>query len=82
MKNSQETIDPTVQEIYQQAVNAGTLEEQRDTMEEIAEELGTTMEALDANRLAREKEAAARLKINPNIVVGPNDSDNWRVNEG
>ena len=75
------TEAPLLEDIYNQAANAGTLDEQIDDMKALANEAGTTVEALAAARQQREVEAAARMKLDPSTVVVSNEGDDWRNNE-
>lgn len=87
MANPNELQD-TVQQLYDQAVNEGSVDAQGDQLEELADEAGTTVEALKAAREAREAEAALRITkltheaVEEGIIASPNsEHDNWRVNE-
>ena len=80
MLNTKE-IDPTVEELYNQAANEGTLDAQLDGMAMIATEAGTTIEALRKAREQRNADAAKKIAVDPNIIAGGNDGDHWRNNE-
>lgn len=83
-----QNIETTVQEIYDQAANQGSIDSQQADLEDLAEEAGTTLEALQAAREARQVEAATRTgdlvskAVADGTIAPPNsESDNWRINE-
>lgn len=70
-----------VEAMFNQAVQEGTLDAQRATLNAMANEVGTTVDALSTAREQRNQAAAARLaglkgEQHPSTFVG-NSHDHW-----
>lgn len=83
---TQTTPTEDVQQLVDQSKNLGTYEQDKETLAGYASEAGTTLEALDAARTARNEEAQeqlAKLKAmqDPHALEGNAPSDNWRNQE-
>lgn len=68
-----------VQEMYTQALNTGTLDEQKETLEAMAAEVGTTLDALAEAQKARNKAAKERLGSDAmnNYLQNNANADSW-----
>jgi hypothetical protein len=68
-----------VQEMYTQALNTGTLDEQKETLEAMAAEVGTTLDALAEAQKSRNKAASDRLASSAVDHYLKNDAnaDSW-----
>lgn len=80
-----ETDQEALQAEYNTAVGTHTIDGVKDTIEEMAQELGTTVEALESARVAREQEAGKRaadliFEAHDNgLLADDQDPDTWRT---
>ena len=69
----------TVIDMFNQAANEGTLDDQREGIKEVAAEVGLTINALKAMRDARNSEASIqRNELGKDLMARSNEADNWR----
>jgi hypothetical protein len=80
-----ETDLEALQADYNTAVGDGSIDKTRDTYEELAQEFGTTIEALDSARIEREAAAGKRAADllakarEDGLLADSEDPETWRT---